>query len=206
MENTPAFLTIKEAAQQFKRSEQTIRRLAKQHALTSHIRLEPTLKGNAYLISQVFLQQQYSIAPMTSQNEEVTSQEEVVTSQEDPMTNQTDSVTSQTKKGTNHSEQMPVVVVPDQIEEIIRLKQQLSERDQTIQQLQHRLLEQNDVLNALTSQVNSQRIGHIEELLLRQNEQLGELQKRLPEPPNVQPVPTETETRKKGLWQRLFGS
>lgn len=199
MENTPAFLTIKEAAQQFKRSEQTIRRLAKQHALTSHIRLEPTLKGNAYLISQVFLQEQYPIAPMTSQSEGVTSQEEAVTSQED-------FVTSQTKKVTNHSEQMPVVMVPDQVEEIIRLKQQLSERDQTIQQLQHRLLEQNDVLNALTSQVNSQRIGHIEELLLRQNEQLGELQKRLPEPPNVQPVPTETEPRKKGLWQRLFGS
>ena len=62
------------------------------------------------------------------------------------------------------------------------MQRQLAERDQTIQQLQNRLLEQNDVLNALTNQVNSQRIGRIEELLLSQNEQLGELQKRLPEP------------------------
>jgi len=206
MEDIPAFLTIKEAAQQFKRSEQTIRRLAKQHALTSHVRLEQTLKGNAYLISQVFLQEQYLSAPMTSQNEGVTSQGDFLISQGNSVTSQTNPITSQEDSVTNHSEQLPAAVVSDQLEEIIQLKQQLSERDQTIQQLQHRLLEQNDVLNALTSQVNSQRIGHIEELLLRQNEQLGELQKRLPEPVDVQPVPTVVEPSKKGLWQRLFGS
>lgn len=213
MENTPAFLTIKEAAQQFKRSEQTIRRLAKQHALTSHVRLEQTPKGNAYLISQVFLQEQYISTPVTSQNEGVTSQENGMTSQEESMSSQEESVTSQTDKVTsqedsvtNHSEQLLAVVVPDQLEEIIQLKQQLSERDQTIQQLQHRLLEQNDVLNALTGQVNSQRIGHIEELLLRQNEQLNELQKRLPEPSEIQSLPARPEPSKKGFWQRLFGA
>jgi excisionase family DNA binding protein len=41
----PDFLTIKEAAHHVNRSEQTIRRLVKQHALTSHVRIESTLKG-----------------------------------------------------------------------------------------------------------------------------------------------------------------
>ena len=61
------------------------------------------------------------------------------------------------------------------------------------------------MLNALTSQVNSQRIGRIEELLLSQNEQLGELQKRLPEPSNPSPAIPAPEVVKKTLWQRVFG-
>jgi len=104
------------------------------------------------------------------------------------------------------TEQLPALIEPTQELTVAQLQQQLAERDQTIQQLQHRLLEQNDVLNALTSQMNSQRIGRIEELLLSQNEQLGELQKRLPEPTEVQQLPLVLAPPKKGLWQRLFGS
>ena len=165
MENTAPFLTIKQAAQQVNKSEQTIRRLVKQHAKTNHIQVEQTPKGNTYLISQAFLAQQYPSA----------------------------------------AETLPALIGPAQVPEVAQLQQQLAERDQTIQQLQHRLLEQNDVLNALTSQVNSQRIGRIEELLLSQNEQLGELQKRLPEPgeaPLLLPAP---EPAKKGFWRRVFG-
>ncbi len=166
MKSVSIFLTIKQAAQQVNKSEQTIRRLVKQHAQTSHIQVEQTPKGNTYLISQAFLAQQYS-AP---------------------------------------AEPLPVTAEPAPGPTVAQLQQQLAERDQTIQQLQHRLLEQNDVLNALTSQVNSQRIGRIEELLLSQNEQLGELQKRLPEPLEVLQLPPAPEPGKKGLWQRLFGS
>ena len=176
---THDFLTIKEAAKRFERSEQTIRRLVKQYAMTSHVRTEKTPKGTAYLISEPFLAEQYApvvVAP------------------------------GQVVEPSIAAPQLPALVVPDQVEEIVRLQSALTERDQTIQQLQHRLLEQNDVLNALTSQLNSQRIGHIEELLLRQNEQLGELQKRLPEPAEEVPAPPVPEPRKKGLWQRLFGS
>ena len=89
--------------------------------------------------------------------------------------------------------------------DVAQLQRQLAERDQTIQQLQNRLLEQNDGLNALTSQVNSQRVGRIEELLLSQNEQLGELQKRLPEPGEPPLLLAEPEPAKKGFWQRVFG-
>lgn len=166
MKSASIFLTIKQAAQQVNKSEQTIRRLVKQQAQTSHIQVEQTPKGNTYLISQTFLAQQYS-AP---------------------------------------AEQLPVTTEPEPGLTVTQLQQQLAERDQTIQQLQHRLLEQNDVLNALTSQVNSQRIGRIEELLLSQNEQLGELQKRLPEPPEALQLPPAPEPGKKGLCQRLFGS
>ncbi|TDN38076.1 DNA-binding protein [Hymenobacter sp. UV11] len=165
MKNTSPFLTIKQAAQQVNKSEQTIRRLVKQHVKTSHIQVEQTPKGDTYLISQTFLAQQYP-AP---------------------------------------TEQLPVISEPESGPTVAQLQQQLAERDQTIQQLQHRLLEQNDVLNALTSQVNSQRIGRIEELLLSQNEQLGELQKRLPEPAEVLQLPPAPAPGKKGLWQRLFG-
>jgi hypothetical protein len=165
MEITSAFLTIKQAAQQFNKSEQTIRRLVKQHAKTSHIRVDATPKGDTYLISQAFLSQQY---PSTT-------------------------------------EPLPIGIALPQGPTVAELQQQLAERDQTIQQLQHRLLEQNDVLNALTSQVNSQRIGRIEELLISQNEQLGELQKRLPEPGEASKVLAEPEPVKKGLWQRVFG-
>ena len=165
MENTATFLTIKQAAQQVNKSEQTIRRLVKQHVKTSHIQVEQTPKGNTYLISQTFLAQQYP-------------------SQVEPL---------------------PVVAVPAQVPEVAELQRQLAERDQTIQQLQNRLLEQNDVLNALTNQVNSQRIGRIEELLLSQNEQLGELQKRLPEPIEAPLMLVEPEPAKKGFWQRVFG-
>ena len=165
MENISKFLTIKQAAQEVNKSEQTIRRLVKQHVKTSHIQIEPTSKGDIYLISQAFLAQQY---PSTA-------------------------------------EPLPVVIEPAQGLTVAELQQQLAERDQTIQQLQHRLLEQNDVLNALTSQVNSQRIGRIEELLLSQNEQLGELQKRLPEIGEVVLMQPTPEPAKKGFWQRVFG-
>lgn len=165
MENIAAFLTIKQAAQQVNKSEQTIRRLVKQHVKTIHIQVEATPKGNTYLISQAFLAQQYP-GPV---------------------------------------ETLPALIGPAQGPELAELQRQLAERDQTIQQLQHRLLEQNDVLNALTSQVNSQRIGRIEELLLSQNEQLGELQKRLPEPGETLLALPAPEPTKKGLWQRLFG-
>jgi hypothetical protein len=169
MEVNADFLTIKQAAQQVNKSEQTIRRLVKQHSKTSHIRVEPTAKGNVYLISQAFLADQYSLV-----------KEQV----DDPPLAISDS-----EKGL----------------ELAQLRQQLAERDQTIQQLQNRLLEQSDVLNALTNQVNSQRIGRIEELLLSQNEQLGELQKRLPEPSEVPVVVPTPELTKKGFWQRVFG-
>lgn len=181
MEPTPLttheFLTIKEAAKQFGRSEQTIRRLVKQHGLTSHVRTEKTAKGNAYLVSLQFLTEQYT--PVVS--------------------------AGQLPVSDIPEPQLPALVVPDQVEEIVRLQAALAERDQTIQKLQHRLLEQNDVLNALTSQVNSQRIGHIEELILRQNEQLGELQKRLPEPSEAAQVEPVLEQPKKTFWQRMFG-
>ena len=171
MEDKADFLTIKQAARHVNKSEQTIRRLVKQHAQTIHIRVETTAKGNAYLISQAFLTDQY--APVKELGEPL------------PLAS---------------SE-------PAQEPELTLLKQQLAERDQTIQQLQHRLLEQNDVLNALTSQMNSQRIGRIEELLLNQSEQLGELQKRLPEASAVPAAPTLVvpAPAKKGFWQRLLG-
>lgn len=159
------YLTIKQAAQQVNKSEQTIRRLVKQQVMTTHVRVERAPKGNTYLISQAFLWQQYP----------------------------------------DETAQPPALPEPEPVAELATLQQQLAERDQTIQQLQHRLLEQNDVLNALTSQVNSQRIGRIEELLLSQNEQLGELQKRLPEPSSPSPILPASEVVKKSLWQRVFG-
>lgn len=165
MGNTDTFLTIKQAAQQVNKSEQTIRRLVKQHAKTSHIQVEQTPKGNTYLISQTFLAQQYP----------------------------------------SPAEPLPAVTMPAQVPEVAELQRQLAERDQTIQHLQNRLLEQNDVLNALTNQMNSQRIGRIEELLLSQNEQLGELQKRLPEPAEVPVLMPAPESAKKGFWKRVFG-
>ena len=165
MENTATFLSIKQAAQQVNKSEQTIRRLVKQHAKTSHIQVEQTPKGSTYLISQAFLAQQYP----------------------------------------GQAEPLPAVAAQPQVPEVAELQRQLAERDQTIQQLQNRLLEQSDVLNALTNQVNSQRIGRIEELLLSQNEQLGELQKRLPEPGEAPIMLADPELAKKGFWQRVFG-
>jgi hypothetical protein len=173
MEVNADFLTIKQAAQYVNKSEQTIRRLVKQHAKTSHIRVEATVKGNVYLISQTFLVDQYSLVKELAETS------------------------------------ILAISEPEQELELALLRQQLAERDQTIQQLQHRLLEQSDVLNALTSQVNSQRIGRIEELLLNQSEQLGELQKRIPEPREAlvtQPSSELTpEPARKGFWQRVFG-
>jgi hypothetical protein len=169
MEVNADFLTIKQAALHVNKSEQTIRRLVKQHAKTSHIRVESTAKGNIYLISKTFLADQYSLVKETAETPPIIASE------------------------------------PEQGLELAQLRQQLAERDQTIQQLQNRLLEQSDVLNALTNQVNSQRIGRIEELLLSQNEQLGELQKRLPEPSEVPVVVPTPEPTKKGFWQRVFG-
>ena len=165
MDNAATFLTIKQAAQQVNKSEQTIRRLVKQHTKTSHIQVEQTPKGNTYLINQTFLTEQYPSA----------------------------------------AEVLPALIEPAQMPDVAQLQRQLAERDQTIQQLQHRLLEQNDVLNALTSQMNSQRIGRIEQLLLSQNEQLGELQKRLPEPGETPSALSAPEPAKLGFWQRVFG-
>lgn len=153
------FLTIKEAAQQFEKSEQTIRRLVKQHIGSSHVRTEKTQKGNMYLISRSFVSAQYEGSPE----------------------------------------------IQASTDEIVQLQTALAQRDLTIQQLQNRLLEQNDVLNALTSQINSQRIGHIEELLIKQNEQLGELQKRIPKPVEDGQLDQLQIHDKKSFWQRLFG-
>lgn len=164
----PDFLTIKQAAHYVGKSEQTIRRLVKQQALTNHIRVEPTAKGKIYLISQTFLTDHFSLVSEPTEAVSLAPNE------------------------------------PEQEPELAQLRQLLTERDQTIQQLQHRLLEQNDVLNALTSQLTSQRIGRIEELLLNQSEQLGELQKRLPEPGEIVAVQPAPEPARKGFWQRVF--
>lgn len=165
MEVTSAFLTIKQAAQLFSKSEQTIRRLVKQHVETEHIRVEAATKGDTYLISQAFLAQQYP----------------------------------------SQVNLLPVETAQVPVPEVAELQRQLVARDQLIQHLQHRLLEQNDMLNALTTQINNQRIGRIEELLLSQNEQLGELQKRLPELSAVPVVVPTSEPIKKRFWQRVFG-
>jgi hypothetical protein len=156
------FLTIKEAAQQYGRSEQTIRRLVKQHILTNHIRSEDTPKGKAYQVSQVLLEQQYSgIAP----------------------------------------DNLPSLVEANSlVEENAKLKLALVERDQIIQQLQNRLFEQGDMMNAMANQMTSQKISHIEELLLQQNAQLGDLQKRLPSP-----IDDDATLNRRSLWSRLFG-
>ncbi|WP_026262546.1 hypothetical protein [Spirosoma panaciterrae] len=88
---------------------------------------------------------------------------------------------------------------PDLQQENAQLRMLLAERDTTIQQQQNQIFEQRDVINALINQMNSQKIGHIEELLLQQNEQLNELQKRLP-------ADNEQPNNRKTFWQRLFGS
>ncbi|WP_245776942.1 helix-turn-helix transcriptional regulator [Spirosoma endophyticum] len=160
------FLTIKEAAQQYNRSEQTIRRLVKQHILTSHVRSEDTPKGKAYQVSQVLLRQEYEVHSVTP---------------------------------------LPALVVSDSLQlENQQLREAVAERDRTIQQLQNRLFEQGDVMNAmanqLTSQMTNQKMSHIEELLLQQNVQLGDLQKRLPSP-----EAEESTHSKRNLWHRLFG-
>lgn len=160
------YLTIKEAALLYGRSEQTIRRLVKQHVLTSHVRSEDTPKGKAYQISSILLQQEYEapIAPT-----------------------------------------LPAVVVPDSLQlENQQLREAVAERDRTIQQLQNRLFEQGDMMNAmanqLTNQLTSQKMSHIEELLLQQNAQIGDLQKRLSAPGADDPTPD-----RRSLWRRLFG-
>ena len=160
------FLTIKQAAQQYNRSEQTIRRLVKQHILTSHVRSEDTPKGKAYQVSQVLLQQEYEVPSVAS---------------------------------------LPALIVSDSLQlENQQLQEAVAERDRTIQQLQNRLFEQGDVMNAmanqLTSQMTSHKMSHIEELLLQQNAQLGDLQKRLPSPET-----NESTSNKNSLWRRLFG-
>jgi len=94
------YLTIKQAAQQVNKSEQTIRRLVKQQVMTTHVRVERVPKGDTYLISQAFLWQQYP----------------------------------------DETAQPPALPEPGPVAELATLQQQLAERDQTIQQLQHRLL------------------------------------------------------------------
>lgn len=154
------FLTIKEAAQLYSRSEQTIRRLVKQHVLTNHVRSEETSKGKAYQVSRALLQQTY----------------------EEP-----------------ESTALPALIAPDAIQtENQQLRDAVAERDRTIQQLQNRLFEQGDIMNAMANQMSSQKISHIEELLLQQNAQLGDLQNRLSAADHAAPA-------RRSLWQRLFG-
>lgn len=154
------FLTIKEAAQCYKRSEQTIRRLVKQHVLTSHVRSENTPKGKAYRVSRVLLQQEYD---------------------------------DSTPVAMDYVEHDPLQ------QENFRLHEAIAERDQIIQQLKNRLFEQGDMINAMANQMTSQKISHIEELLIQQNLQLGDLQKRLLSPDTSEPV-----TNRRSLWSRLF--
>ena len=160
------YLTIKEAAHQYGRSEQTIRRLVKQHNLTSHVKYEEGPKGKMYLISQVLLQQEY--------------QDVIVDS-------------------------VPVIVVDDTTQsENQRLREMVADRDQLIQQLQNRLLEQGGMIShlttQLTSQVTNQKLDRIEELVVQQVTQLGELQQRLPAP-----SANERFSNRRSLWRRLFG-
>lgn len=163
---TQKFLTIKEAAQLCNRSEQTIRRLVKQHSLTSHVRSENTSKGKTYQVSQALLKQEYGVSALTTLQ---------TPTQLDPL---------QQVQQENH-----------------KLREVLAERDQTIQQLQNRLFEQGDIMNAMANQMTSQKISHIEELLIQQNLQLGDLQKRLPSPDT-----SESASNRRSLWSRLFGS
>ena len=161
-----AYLTIKEAAQLYGRSEQTIRRLVKQHVLTNHVRSEDTPKGKAYQISLLLLQQEYE-APTVAM--------------------------------------LPAPVVSDSLhQENQQLREAVAERDRTIQQLQNRLFEQGDIMNAManqmTTQLTNQKMGHIEELLLQQNAQIGDLQKRLPAS-----AADELTPLRRSLWSRLFG-
>jgi predicted transcriptional regulator len=160
------YLTIKEAAQLYGRSEQTIRRLVKQHVLTNHVRSEDTPKGKAYQISSLLLQQEYEAPTVAT---------------------------------------LPALVVSDSMQhENQRLRESVAERDRTIQQLQNRLFEQGDIMNAMasqmTNQLTNQKMGHIEELLIQQNAQIGDLQKRLPAPGTDEPAPN-----RRSLWSRLFG-
>jgi hypothetical protein len=141
MNDDQTFLTIKEAAARFNKSELTIRRLVKQHNLTNHVRSEDTPKGKTYQVSQAFLEQHYSI----------------------------------TSSLTSYQESVSLNIV----QENEQLKNLLVEKDKVIQELQNRLFEQSDVLNAVINQMNSQKISHIEELLLEQNNQLVDLQKQL---------------------------
>jgi chromosome segregation ATPase len=83
-----------------------------------------------------------------------------------------------------------------------QLKDQSTEKDKTIHQQQNQLFEQRDMLNALTNQLNSQKINRIEELLLQQQTQLADLQNRMPSQESIEPV---NEPVKKSLWQRIFG-
>lgn len=156
------YLTIKEAAQLYGRSEQTIRRLVKQHVLTNHVRSEDTPKGKAYQISSILLQQEYK----------------------DPVV-----------------ATLPALVVSDSMQqENQQLREAVAERDRTIQQLQNRLFEQGDIMNAMANQLTNQKMGHIEELLIQQTAQIGDLQKRLPTPGTDEPAPNG-----RSLWSRLFG-
>ncbi|GAB2565257.1 helix-turn-helix domain-containing protein [Fibrella sp. HMF5335] len=160
------YLTIKEAAQLYGRSEQTIRRLVKQHVLTSHVRSEDSPKGKAYQVSSTLLQQEYEVPTVAT---------------------------------------LPALVVSDSLQqENQQLRKDVAERDRTIQQLQNRLFEQGDIMNAManqmTNQLTSQKMGHIEELLIQQNAQIGDLQQRLPAPGTDEAVPD-----RRSLWRRLFG-
>jgi hypothetical protein len=160
------YLTIKQAAQLYSRSEQTIRRLVKQHVLTNHIRSEDTPKGKSYRISSLLLQQEYEVPTVAT---------------------------------------LPALAVSDSMQqENQQLREAVAERDRTIQQLQNRLFEQGDIMNAManqmTNQLTNQKMGHIEELLIQQNAQIGDLQKRLPAPGTDEPAPN-----RHSLWSRLFG-
>lgn len=160
------YLTIKEAAHQYSRSEQTIRRLVKQYSLTSHIKSEEGPKGKMYLISRVLLLQEYQDVTIDS---------------------------------------LPAVVVDNPTQsENQRLLEIIADRDQLIQQLQNRIYEQGGMIShlttQLTSQVTNQKLDRIEELVVQQVTQLGELQQRLPAP-----SADEGSSNRRNLWRRLFG-
>jgi hypothetical protein len=58
----------------------------------------------------------------------------------------------------------------------------------------------NAMANQMTNQLTNQKMGHIEDLLIQQNAQIDDLQKRLPAPGTDEPAPN-----RRSLWSRLFG-
>lgn len=56
------------------------------------------------------------------------------------------------------------------------------------------------MISRLTSQMTNQKLDRIEELVVQQMTQLGELQQRLPAP-----SADEGPSNRRSLWRRLFG-
>lgn len=105
----------------------------------------------------------------------------------------------------NQAEPLSAMTAQAQEPAVTGLQRQLAKRDQVVQQLQNCLLEQDDALNALTNQMNSQCTECIDKLLLSQGRQLYELPKRLPEPGETSLMLTEPEPTKERFWQRVSG-